>query len=78
MPGLDKDISAGVEKTLYFQTEQEVTDYCRANGNLKWVVYQGIVYDVADYLPAHPGGSAIIEPFFGKGIDEPFEDQEHT
>ncbi len=78
MPNQEQDKLVVQGKTLYFQTEQEVTDYCRENGNLKWVVFQGVVYDVADYLPAHPGGSTIIEPFLGKSIDDPFEEQEHT
>lgn len=29
-----------------------------------WTVYKGIVYDVTDYAPAHPGGMKI---FAGKG-----------
>jgi 4-hydroxysphinganine ceramide fatty acyl 2-hydroxylase len=36
------------------------------------------VYDVEKYLPLHPGGSDMIEPYLGKSIDEPFEENEHT
>jgi cytochrome b involved in lipid metabolism len=31
-----------------------------------WTVYKGIVYDVTDYAPCHPGGMKI---FAGKGQD---------
>ncbi len=36
------------------------------------------MYDVENYLPLHPGGSDMIEPYLGKSIDEPFEENEHT
>jgi len=36
------------------------------------------VYDVAEYMPDHPGGSDYIETNLGKNIEEPFEDAEHT
>lgn len=37
-----------------------------------------MVYDVAEYLPLHPGGGELIIPFLGQSIDEPFEENEHT
>lgn len=63
---------------MYFNSEKEVTDYCKKNGDLQWVIYQGVVYDVAEYLGQHPGGKEIIMPYIGQAIDEPFEEQEHT
>lgn len=36
------------------------------------------MYDVAEYLPQHPGGSDLIVPYLGMCIDEPFEENEHT
>jgi len=36
------------------------------------------VYDVAEYIDQHPGGSELIESEYGKNIDEPFEEAEHT
>ena len=29
-------------------------------------------------MTLHPGGSKIIEPFIGKSIDQPFDDEEHS
>lgn len=29
-------------------------------------------------MPLHPGGADFIEPYIGKCIDEPFEDQGHS
>jgi cytochrome b involved in lipid metabolism len=36
------------------------------------------VYDVGEYANEHPGGSELIENEYGKNIDEPFEEAEHT
>lgn len=36
------------------------------------------MYDVAEYIDQHPGGSELIESEYGKNIDEPFEEAEHT
>ncbi len=41
---------------MVFNTEQDVTNYCKANGNLHWIIFEGHVYDVTDYLHQHPGG----------------------
>ena len=45
---------------------------------MKWVVFEGTVYDVDAYLPSHPGGSDSIEKYLGLAIDEPFEENDHT
>lgn len=42
------------------------------------MIFEGTVYDVEKYLPIHPGGSDMIEPYLGKAIDDPFEVNEHT
>lgn len=38
-----------------FSNEAEVLSYCKSNGQdgqtLKWVIFEGVVYDVAEYLP---------------------------
>ena len=38
-----------------FNNEAEVLAYCKSNGKdgeiLKWVIFEGVVYDVAEYLP---------------------------
>lgn len=42
------------------------------------MIYQGVVYDVSEYIQTHPGGTDVIEKEFGKSIDIPFEEAEHT
>jgi|GEM_PF-4223394 len=37
-----------------------------------WIAYQGVVYDVTDYVPMHPGGAAQIVPLCG--TSDKFED----
>ena len=44
----------------------------------KIIIYKGTVYDVADYVNLHPGGSSFISEHYGKQIDEHFEDQGHS
>jgi len=34
-----------------------------------WVIMEGVVYDVTDYIASHPGGESIVE---GCGIDGTF------
>jgi cytochrome b involved in lipid metabolism len=41
-------------------------------------VFEGSVYDISEYLHMHPGGSDLLTPYFGKSIDEPFYENEHT
>lgn len=31
-----------------------------------WMLIEGAVYEVSDYLPKHPGGSAVVEPWCGR------------
>lgn len=42
------------------------------------VIYQGVVYDVGEYMETHPGGKDYIENELGTNIDEKFEEAEHT
>lgn len=63
---------------IVFKNEHHVLEYSQNQTNLKLVIFEGSVYDVADYLQLHPGGSDMIEPYLGKSIDEPFEENEHT
>lgn len=60
-----------------FESEQEVMDLYKRDGQ-KVVIFQGTVYDVGDYVSEHPGGAELIENEYGKNIDEPFEEAEHT
>ena len=42
------------------------------------VSYNGLVYDVKEYMPGHPGGEDYIKKLLGKPIDTDFEEAEHT
>ena len=46
--------------------------------NNQIIIFEGIVYNVKDYLPNHPGGDGEILPYLGMNIEEPFEEAEHT
>lgn len=48
------------------------------NHGKKVVIFQGVVYDVGEYVNEHPGGSELIETEYGKNIDESFEEAEHS
>jgi predicted heme/steroid binding protein len=45
-----------------------------------WVAYDGKVYDISSYLPAHPGSASRIKPFCGTsdGFTNAFERQHGT
>eukprot|EP00347_Sterkiella_histriomuscorum_P018373 403345748 len=60
-----------------FKTEDEVMQHFIAT-NQKIIIFQGTVYDVTEYAKSHPGGEDLIEEYYGKCIDEPFEDNGHT
>jgi cytochrome b involved in lipid metabolism len=60
-----------------FKNEQEVYQYyleCKKN----IIIFEGTVYDITEYGPTHPGGVDLLEPYYGKCIDEPFTDNGHT
>lgn len=62
-----------------FESEQEVLDlYLQDKEKNKLVIFKGVVYDVKEYMPDHPGGGELIEEHLGKNIEEPFEEAEHT
>ena len=42
------------------------------------VIYRNKVYDIAKFLPLHPGGKKIVEDHMGKPIDAPFDDEGHS
>ena len=65
------------KKQKVFESEKEVMDLWTNHGQ-KVVIFQGVVYEVGDYVAEHPGGSELIETEYGKNIDEPFEEAEHT
>lgn len=51
-----------------FLTEKEVADYMQDTGK-KYIIFEGSVYDVTDYIGVHPGGTDKIEPLVGQNID---------
>ena len=62
-----------------FINEAEVTEYYLADKeNNQVVLFEGVVYDVKDYAPEHPGGPEYLLDNLGKDIEEPFEEAEHT
>ena len=67
-----------LDNMLSFKNEAEVLKHCQANPQLKWVIFEGEVFDILEYLPLHPGGSDMIDPYIGQSIDDPFEEQGHS
>lgn len=57
---------------MVFDNEAAFVDFCFVNPSKKWVLFEGKVYDVEDYINVHPGGADNIEDYIGKSIDEPF------
>jgi cytochrome b involved in lipid metabolism len=60
-----------------FNTEKEVADYMHKTGR-KYVIFEGSVYDVTEYIGAHPGGTDKIEPLLGQSIDKAYTEAGHT
>ena len=44
----------------------------------KYIIFEGSVYDVTEYIGVHPGGTDKIEPLIGTCIDEAFAEAEHS
>ena len=64
---------------IKFETEAEVFEfYQKDKENNQVIIFEGVVYDVKDYMPEHPGGGDLIGNLLGKKIDEEFEEAEHT
>lgn len=42
------------------------------------VLWQDTVYDVTKFKKEHPGGEQLVIDYFGKRIDEPFEEENHS
>ena len=62
-----------------FKNEEEVTAYWKEDKeNNQVVIFKGVVYDIKEFMPEHPGGSQYIEDNLGTDIDQEFEDAEHT
>ena len=64
---------------IKFQNEEEVMEHYLANKEEnKVVLFEGVVYNVKDYAPGHPGGDHFLLDRLGKDIKEDFEEAEHT
>ena len=62
-----------------FASEVEVLNYYQEDkDNNQVIIFEGIVYDVKEYIPEHPGGPDYIADLLGKNIDQEFEEAEHT
>lgn len=57
-------------KDLPAYTMQQIQDQVRLGE--KWIVLEGFVVDVADFLHEHPGGAKIIELELGKDCTDKF------
>ena len=65
--------------TRIFADESEVKKFYEQDKEKNEVVlFEGVVYNVADYKVDHPGGPEYLERHFGENIEEPFEEAEHT
>lgn len=64
---------------IKFSNEEEVYEhYLKDKENNQVVIMEGVVYDVKEYAPNHPGGADYITDLLGKNIEEEFEENEHT
>uniref|UniRef100_A0A7S3CN35 Fatty acid 2-hydroxylase n=1 Tax=Strombidium rassoulzadegani TaxID=1082188 RepID=A0A7S3CN35_9SPIT len=60
-----------------FESEAQVAQLYKAEGK-KVIIFQGVVYDVEEYMTTHPGGGDLIGDELGTNIEEKFEEAEHT
>ncbi|KAJ1983110.1 stearoyl-CoA 9-desaturase [Dimargaris verticillata] len=49
------------------ELEQQVHDHGK-----QWVVYQGLVHDVSEFVDQHPGGAALLKAYIGKDVTKAF------
>ncbi|KAI9765701.1 MAG: hypothetical protein M1839_005396 [Geoglossum umbratile] len=47
-------------------------------GSRMWIGVHGIVYDITDFLPTHPGGTLIVAASAGLDASRTFDDLAHT
>lgn len=64
---------------IKFSCEEEVMEhYLKDKENHQVVIFDGVVYDVKEYAPDHPGGDHYLTDRLGKNIEADFEEAEHT
>ena len=66
-----------MSKEIIFEDEKHVASFMKTEGT-KVIIYQGVVYDVGEYMETHPGGKDLIEDELATNIDDKFEEAEHT
>lgn len=64
------------EAELKVYTIDEVKQHCTTDD--LWLVYNGQVYDVTQYLDEHPGGEEVIVDCAGIDATEAFNDIGHS
>jgi hypothetical protein len=62
---------------INYATEDEVYAQYKKDES-KVVIYKNSVYDVSTFIAEHPGGPEKIEEYFGKNIEKPFAEEEHS
>jgi len=62
---------------INFESEEAVYAQYKKDDS-KIVIYKNSVYDVSNFMGEHPGGPEKIQEYFGKNIEKPFKDEEHS
>ncbi|CDW91265.1 fatty acid-2 hydroxylase [Stylonychia lemnae] len=63
---------------IQFKSEATVSQYQEQNPDLKLVIFEGVVYNINEYINLHPGGIDILQNLLGKSIDDAFEEISHS
>jgi cytochrome b involved in lipid metabolism len=58
-------------------SREELAAHSKSSAGRKWIAVRGIVYDVTNFLAAHPGGQSILMHYLGKDATAAF-DGEHS
>lgn len=70
---------SGKGQLIKFENEDQVMKHYLADKeNNQVVIFEGVVYNVKDYAPIHPGGEHYLTERLGKDITEDFDEAEHT
>ena len=83
---MDADSSNGPKQTnnnsatlrKYENAEEVYQEHIK--NNTRYVIFEGDVFDAGKYIDntGHPGGSQVIEPYFGLDIAQKMKDQQHS
>lgn len=65
-------MGAGAQKPM---KEYTVEDVAKHNNKMDaWIIIDGIVVDVTDYMERHPGGETILQQCAGKDVSKEFNE----